>query len=173
MQIELDINTEDERWNSYLRGKTTWGQSNLDEIEEIIDETLSWFSNIYALSRVEISILLADDVELQRLNKQFRDKDQPTNVLSFPELNLKPGDILEFSPKGDYIFLGDIAMSYDTIQREAEDRGITFHDHVLHLFVHSLLHLLGFDHTNDQDAERMEHIEIEILSLFGIESPYK
>lgn len=173
MKVELDINIEDARWESYLAAKNTPRGTNLEDIEEIIEETLEFFPNIKALKEIQISVLLTDSPTMQGLNKQFRGKDKPTNVLSFPEIDLKPGDIIEFAPEEDPLPLGDIALSYNVIADESSEGGISFHAHCLHLFVHSILHLLGFDHTENEDAEQMEEIEIAILLQFGVKSPYK
>ncbi|HEX8899621.1 rRNA maturation RNase YbeY [Vitreimonas sp.] len=108
-----------------------------------------------------VSLLLGDDETIAGLNKEFRGKDGPTNVLSFP-----PG---EQSEPG---FLGDIALAAETIVREAESQGKRFENHAAHLVVHGFLHLLGFDHMNEADAEAMEARERAILASIGIEDPY-
>ncbi len=125
----------------------------------------------------EISILACDDARIATLNAEFRGKETPTNVLSWPAEDLSPeqeGAEPE-APEADFageICLGDIAVSYDTCLREAEEAGKTLDDHVTHLMVHGLLHLLGFDHIRDGDATRMEALEVEILSGMGISDPY-
>jgi len=110
----------------------------------------------------EVALLLADDAEIARLNAQFRGKDAPTNVLSFPA---GPGE-------GDSGFIGDIALAAETIAREAENQGKSFDNHAAHLVVHGFLHLLGYDHGNDADAEAMEARERAILASLGISDPY-
>lgn len=119
---------------------------------------------------VEVNIKLTNDAEVQILNRQYRGKDRPTNVLSFPammdeELQHLPDD---FSP-----ILGDIALAYETIQREASEQEKTFQNHVSHLIVHGLLHLMGYDHETDSEAEEMEALEIDILKKQSIPNPYK
>lgn len=106
----------------------------------------------------EVSILLADDKKLQELNHDFRGKDKPTNVLSFP---------------GDGEMLGDIAISLDTLLKEAKSQNKTPENHLSHLVVHATLHLLGHDHEDDEEAEEMEKKEITILLNMGIKNPYK
>lgn len=108
-----------------------------------------------------VSLLLGDDAAIAGLNVQFRGKDGPTNVLSFP-----PG------PEGEAGFLGDIALAAETVAREAETQGKTFEAHAAHLAVHGFLHLLGYDHEAEQDAERMETREREILMILGVADPY-
>jgi probable rRNA maturation factor len=110
----------------------------------------------------QVTILLTDDAEIKELNRTWRGKDAPTNVLSFPA-----GDRL-----GEPGLLGDIVLAYEAILQEARDSGIRFADHVQHLVVHGLLHLLGFDHMNDKEAERMENLEKTALASLGIADPY-
>ncbi len=114
------------------------------------------YEHIYV---AELTIVLTDDKHLQYLNHDFRGKDVPTNVLSFPS--------------GEPIALGDIALSLDTLVREAETQGKTMQDHLTHLVVHSLLHLLGHDHMEDAEANAMEKREIKILQKLGIKNPYQ
>ena len=110
----------------------------------------------------EISILLTDDEAIRKLNAQWRGKDQPTNVLSFPA----PGKI-ETRPS-----LGDIAIAYETCEREAGAELKTFQAHVTHLIVHGFLHLIGYDHETEADAAEMEGLERDILAVLGISDPY-
>jgi len=106
----------------------------------------------------EFSLLLTNDTRIQQLNNDFRGKDKPTNVLSFP------------NDEGDY--LGDIAISIETIEIEALQQEKEFYHHFTHMLVHGLLHLKGYDHDSEQDAEEMETLEIKILADTGIENPY-
>ena len=108
----------------------------------------------------EVSVLLGSDADITRLNKEFRGKDGPTNVLSFPGPRVEPE------------FLGDIALAAETIAAEAEFQGKRFEHHAAHLVVHGFLHLLGYDHENPADAEAMETRERAILTSIGIEDPY-
>ena len=114
----------------------------------------------------ECSVLICDDAHIQSLNQDFRAKDKPTNVLSFPQF-----DAFDVPKTGEH-YLGDIAMSYDTLTREAAEAGISLADHATHLFVHSFLHLFGYDHMNDADAEQMEGLEVLILQKLEIKNPY-
>lgn len=113
----------------------------------------------------EVSILLADDARAKELNAQWRGKDKPTNVLSFPAVQLAPGD--RPGP-----LLGDIMIAHQTVAREALKQSKSFHAHLQHLAVHGLLHLLGFDHICDADAAHMETLEKDILARLGIHDPY-
>lgn len=110
-----------------------------------------------------VSLLLGDDVSIGELNKQFRGKNGPTNVLSFPPA------VGEVSEPG---FLGDIALAAETIVEEANFQGKRFENHAAHLVVHGFLHLVGYDHEKPADAEVMEARERVILASIGIEDPY-
>lgn len=107
-----------------------------------------------------LAIRLADDAEVQTLNARYRAKDKPTNVLSFP------------APEWAAPHLGDIILAYETIAREATEQGKSFDHHALHLAVHGMLHLLGYDHESEDQAEEMETLERRILAQFAIEDPY-
>ena len=109
------------------------------------------------------TIVLTDDAEIRGLNRIWRGKDAPTNVLSFPAGD-GPG---ETGP------LGDIVIAYETALREADDEAIALADHVSHLVVHGVLHLLGFDHMQEDEAERMEDLERQALASLGIADPYR
>jgi probable rRNA maturation factor len=114
-----------------------------------------------------IVVLLANDATLRTLNQDWRGKKKPTNVLSFPaspDLKL---------PRGTPKPLGDIALSYETVAREAEASGKSLKAHTTHLIVHGVLHLLGYDHMSDAEAETMEAKEIRILKKLGIADPYQ
>jgi probable rRNA maturation factor len=121
--------------------------------------------------RLQASLLFADDTEVQALNREWRGKDQPTNVLSFPMLTRV--DLLDLAPDGPPELLGDIALAYETCAREAAEKGIPIKAHAAHLIVHGLLHLAGHDHDiSPGDAEAMEALEIMALASLGIGDPY-
>jgi probable rRNA maturation factor len=111
-----------------------------------------------------VAVALMDDRAMRKLNKTYRGKDKPTNVLSFPS-----GDATE----GKRRRLGDVAMALGTVEREAKAQGKSVQDHVTHLMVHAVLHLLGYDHEADPDAEEMEAIERKTLAALGIADPYR
>ncbi|MCH9844753.1 MAG: rRNA maturation RNase YbeY [Alphaproteobacteria bacterium] len=150
------------------------------------------------LHQTEISLLLCDDKTITALNKQWRDKEKPTNVLSFSqfsETQLKSGhyhsadnflglgllandgdDTAIKYPQFKYpqfkYPLGDIVMSFETCKAEAEAGGIDFYHHITHLFIHGFLHLLGYDHQHDDEAHKMQQAEIAILAKSAINNPY-
>lgn len=113
----------------------------------------------------DVVVLLCDDDEMRALNKEYRQKNAPTNVLSFPAPKT-------MRVKGVLEHLGDIALGLETCVREADEQGKSLEDHVTHLSVHGALHLLGYDHMNDDDAERMEALERDILKTLGVADPY-
>ena len=123
----------------------------------------------------EIALLGCDDTRIADLNRDFRDKPGPTNVLSWPSVERAPsapGTLPEPPQPGDDPELGDIAVAFDTCDREATAAGRVLGDHTTHLIVHAVLHLLGYDHTTPEDADVMEGLEIEILASLGLPDPY-
>jgi probable rRNA maturation factor len=120
---------------------------------------------------IEISIRLTSDAEVQTLNEQYRQQDKPTNVLSFPMVQPDLIDALANTDDGE-VLLGDIVLAYETCEREAQERGVPVEDHATHLIVHGVLHLLGYDHMTDADAEHMEAIERDVMASLGLHDPY-
>lgn len=118
-----------------------------------------------------LNVCLSDDEEVHRLNKEFRGMDKPTNVLSFA--NVDDDDFWAEYEESDELELGDIILAYETLQNEANIKGISVYAHYSHLLVHGFLHLLGFDHQADAEAEEMEDIETDILAMYSIDNPYK
>ncbi len=124
-----------------------------------------------ANERLTASLLLADDAEVRVLNREWRTKDKPTNVLSFPML--ERSKLLALAPKGPEELLGDLALALETCTREAAEKGLPVDHHAAHLIVHGLLHLAGHDHEASlQAATAMEALEIKALALMGIADPY-
>lgn len=119
----------------------------------------------------EISVRLADDDEVQALNRQYRDKDKPTNVLSFPMVQPDLLGTLDNNDDGE-VLLGDIILALGVCEREAAEKGVTTAEHATHLIVHGALHLIGFDHIDDVEAEAMEDLERAALAALGIDDPY-
>jgi probable rRNA maturation factor len=114
-------------------------------------------------ANAELSVVFTDDAHIRALNRRFRGKDKATNVLSFPA-----------APSGRKLgpLLGDIVLARQTVEREADDQGLTFEDHLTHLVVHGFLHLLGYDHATEAEAVAMERLETAILASIGVADPY-
>ena len=124
-----------------------------------------------ASASVEISVRLTRDAEVHALNRQYRRQDKPTNVLSFPMVQPDLLPALANTDDGE-ILLGDIVLAHETCAREADERGVALADHAAHLIVHGTLHLLGYDHMSDHEAEAMEAIEREAMASLGLHDPY-
>jgi len=125
--------------------------------------------------RLLASLLFTSDAEVHSLNREWRGRDMPTNVLSFPMLERGElsGLARSKADSGPPVMLGDIALAYETCAREAADKGVSLEHHAAHLIVHGLLHLAGHDHVdNDEQAEAMEACETAILAKLGIADPY-
>ena len=165
MTINVEIAQECNRWD-------TIGYIDKNLITDITQHVISRYKNLTLIQEIELSILLTNDTKMQSLNKEFRNFNKPTNVLSFKSLGISWQKILEFKTNHNYIYLGDVAFGYEMIERESQHKNIKFIDHFRHLLVHGLLHLIGYEHNSKQDAEAMESLEIEILKYYNIKSPY-
>ncbi len=121
---------------------------------------------------IEVSVRLTSDEEVHALNRQYRQKDKPTNVLSFPMVQPDLIDTISQNSDDGEVLLGDIVLAHGVCVAEAAERGITVETHATHLMVHGVLHLLGYDHMSDDEAEAMEDIERQALHGLGIADPY-
>lgn len=130
------------------------------------DQIVSWLAPSMKQLSTEghICVRFTDVNESRSLNAEYRQKDKPTNVLSFP--------YGWHCPETGELILGDLVLCLDVIQKEAEEQNKTFEQHLAHLLIHGLLHLLAFDHENDHDAQIMEQKEIELLKQLGFPNPY-
>lgn len=147
-----------------------WPKEN--ELEAIVEAVLDAAQGNAVLRRSvairegsEISLLFTDDRHIEAINREFRGQDKPTNVLSFPQ---NSPDAAIFGP-----YLGDIVLAFETVFREAEHEKKSFTHHLQHLLVHGFLHLVGYDHETEDEANEMESLEIDILRDLKIENPYK
>jgi len=152
IHAEIDILIEAEGWN---------GVPGLETLIRRAVQTA--LASVEDTEGARVSVLLTDDAAIQKLNAGFRGKNKPTNVLSFPAPEI-PGD-----PEP---MLGDLALAYETCAREAEEESKTITDHLTHLVIHGTLHLLGFDHEEEAEAEEMEALETALLAGLGIADPY-
>lgn len=147
--VESDLWGEAEDWRADIDGTVAMAQAMADA--EIAEDA-------------ELSLVLTDDAAIRVINREHRGFDKPTNVLSFPQ---EDPDADAYGP-----MLGDIVVAHETVLREAEDDGITFRAHFLHMIVHGFLHLVGYDHITDDEAGEMEGLETAILARLGIADPY-
>lgn len=148
-------------------------EKNCQMMEAILVNALEKTVQFFPLlkGKIQVSILLTDNDFIQKLNREYRKKDLPTNVLSFPFEELEKGTYL---PGRETVLLGDIVLAYETIETESTQKKISFADHAVHLVVHGFLHLLGFDHEiGEDDAVEMEELEIKILKALQITNPYE
>lgn len=152
MTHEIDVIAEDDRW------------TDLERLAGIAVPAALTAAGVPEACAV--AIMGCDDARIAVLNADFRGKPKATNVLSWPSEERRPG-----TPPQD-TELGDIAIAYDTCAREAAGQGKPFEAHVIHLLAHATLHLLGYDHINDAEAEQMERLEIQILAALGFPDPY-
>lgn len=146
----IDIEIEHDAWTEAL-----------PDVQSVVVTAIeAAFAHLQAKEQMDLVVLLTDDAEMKALNKEFRQKNAPTNVLSFP------------APDMMHPHLGDMALGFETCVREAKAQNKSLKDHVAHLSVHGVLHLLGYDHMNDAEAEEMEDLERQILKGLGITDPY-
>ena len=165
MMLEIALEA-DEEWDS----SRSWEQLVRNAAEAAIAE--SAFPGLAASERpVELSVRLTGDEEVRSLNAKWRGKDKPTNVLSFPLLDDE--DLQEANVAGPELLLGDIIVARGVCVSEAEEKGVSVEDHAAHLLVHGTLHLLGYDHHEDGEAEDMEAREVRALARLGIRDPYE
>lgn len=133
--------------------------------DELVRSAAAAVAREMALSAAEVCVALADDAQVAELNASYRGKAKPTNVLSFPAVPMLP---VEGEPR----FLGDIILALETLEREAAELKLPLAHHMQHLVVHGLLHLLGYDHQTEDEAEEMEGLEVRILAQLAIADPY-
>lgn len=148
----------------------------------MLDDILSEFANTKvnakvsakASAKVSVSLWLCDDAQMRQLNQQHRQIDKPTNVLSFPAYDMAGDMVAGQQIDGDApALLGDIVIAAETVMREADDMQMPVADHLIHLFVHGMLHLFGHDHIDDELAETMETLEVKFLANIGVPNPYQ
>jgi probable rRNA maturation factor len=148
-----------------------WPAGEWDRLAERAAGAAAGVEPPLANARLEVSLLFTSDAEVHRLNREWRQRDQATNVLSFPMLDRD--DLFALGQDGPPEMLGDIALAYETCAREAAEKRISLAHHAAHLIVHGLLHLAGRDHAiSDAQAEEMEALEIAALAKLGIADPY-
>lgn len=165
--VKIELILDDKTWLCYITKV---------EIKKI---TKKVFNSVISTLRisvtkgtvVELSVILTNDDIIRNYNKNYRNNNKPTNVLSFPIYEKEI--IEELKHENNYILLGDIILSLNTIVDESKKQEKLFSDHLTHIMVHSILHLFGFDHISDSEADVMENLEIEVLKKLKINNPYK
>ena len=118
---------------------------------------------------VEVTLLFVDESEMSAYNERFLSREGPTDVLAFPVEELLPGVVPDHDPQGPPLMLGDVVIAPAYVRRQAEKHGVTFDDEMALMVTHGILHLLGYDHLDDDEAERMEERERQLLALVGKE----
>jgi probable rRNA maturation factor len=162
LEISLDADAD---WDS----SSPWQEVIAAAAQAALAE--SGFASLGTSRQCEISVCLAGDTEVQRLNREWRGKDRPTNVLSFPMV--EAADLASATVAAPELLLGDIILASGVCRREAAEKGVALESHVAHLIVHGTLHLLGFDHGDDTAAADMERREVLALARLGIDNPYE
>ena len=150
LPFDMDIAVQFESWTE-----------SLADIEVIATQAVAQTLKALGSPKLgELSIALVSDTDIQTLNREYRHKDKPTNVLSFPD-------------EGPAPLLGDIVLALETVQREAAEKSVQLEHHVTHLIIHGFLHLQGYDHQTEKDAAEMEALEIAALAALNIDNPYE
>lgn len=155
MNPSIDVLVKDPRWNAAL---------DVTRLCHDVLEKCCLEMSVDLNPNAEVSFVFCDDAEIETLNLQWRRIEKPTNVLSFPASRV---ELLAHA-----LLLGDIVISYDTVMREALERSISLEHHTAHMILHGFLHLVGFDHETDEEAQDMEDVEREVLASLNITDPY-
>lgn len=160
LRVELDLVIEE-----------PWPEGQWEALAQEAGSAAAQVAPELANPRLSASLLFTADAEIHALNRQWRQRDKPTNVLSFPMMDR--AQLLDLPPNGPPVMLGDVALAYETCAREAGEKAIALDHHAAHLTIHGLLHLAGYDHEFSPDeAEVMERLEANALALMGIADPY-
>jgi probable rRNA maturation factor len=159
--LDIQISVEDDSWPSEEQLLAFCGKVLAASADFLAREEDQPFPPMAP----EISLVFTDDAAIREINAEWRSKDMPTNVLSFPAFPLEPGGM-----PGP--MLGDIVIARETVEREALELEKSFDDHLTHLLVHGFLHLFGYDHIETEEAEEMESLETRILAVLGLTDPY-
>jgi probable rRNA maturation factor len=161
-ELEIDVTIAEPEWNASFLDVEAIAKRAMTITLQLVE-----LPHIIEDRELEVSVVLANDDLLHVLNREYRDMDKPTNVLSFATIDSDD----PVPDEGPYP-LGDIILSYQTIDREANEQGKFFKDHFTHMIVHGTLHLVGYDHQTEDEATHMETLEIRILEKMNIQNPY-
>ncbi len=160
-ELTISFHVQNPLWKSRLRPYTK-------TVQAVLENALAEARLKKIQGNFEVAVVLADDAFVQNLNNQYRGKNKPTNVLSFPADSI----VSTTNNQQSTTEFGDIILALETIEKEAIIQGKTFRNHASHLLIHGFLHLLGYDHIEEKDAVLMEKMEIKILKKLSISNPY-
>lgn len=167
-EIKVFTDIEDERWTAAVENIA----AVVEQVKETVFKRVEGEVDFLALPKTfGVNLCLSNDAAVHKLNLEFRHMDKPTNVLSFA--NLDDTDFDDVLTREDFVELGDVIVAFETMEREAEEQGVSLHDHFCHLWAHGLLHILGYDHITPEDAAEMETREVDVLAEMGIDNPYR
>lgn len=167
-EIKVFTDIEDERWTAAVENIT----AVVEQVKDAVFKRVEGEVDFLALPKTfGVNLCLSNDAAVHKLNLEFRHMDKPTNVLSFA--NLDDTDFDDVLTREDFVELGDVIVAFETMEREAEEQGVSLHDHFCHLWAHGLLHILGYDHITPEDAAEMETREVDVLAEMGIDNPYR
>jgi len=168
--INIDVIAKTKKWQEEKNiekfiEKTCFNLIPLTDLKKILKKDFT----------LELAVSLVSNQQIKKINYQFRQKNKPTNVLSFPQLDeklLRKIGIKNLLKNSHNLFLGDVVIAYEILKKEALIQKKSFKNHLTHLILHSILHLIGYDHEDDKMAKEMERLEIKILHKLNIKNPY-
>ncbi len=166
MKTTLNLNIGENSWERVLPDAAPLSEK---VFQTVIDKLSPEF--LQGKKSVSLNLELGSDDEIRTLNHRFRNLDKPTNVLSFA--NLDDDDFYDELPEMEEVELGDIIIAAETMLAQSEEQGISLRDHYVHILIHGILHLLGYDHMEEDERKEMEEKETALLAVFGIADPYK
>lgn len=166
MKTTLNLNIGENSWERVLPDAAPLSEK---VFQTVIDKLSPEF--LRGKKSVSLNLELGSDDEIRTLNYRFRNLDKPTNVLSFA--NLDDDDFYDELPEMEEVELGDIIIAAETMLTQSEEQGISLRDHYVHILIHGILHLLGYDHMEEDERKEMEEKETALLAVFGIADPYK
>lgn len=165
MKTKINLNISDERWNDRLPDAAALSDNIFHTVLNRLEPDI-----LLEKDEILLNLELGNDDEIQALNRQFRQQDKPTNVLSFA--NIDDDDFYDELPDMKKVELGDIIIALETMEKQSIEQEVSFKDHFAHIFVHGILHLLGYDHMEEEERMEMEHLEKILLAEMGIADPY-
>lgn len=166
--IKIYTDVEDERWTAAIADIAAVVERVENAVVNCVSDEVDFLSPDKSFS---INLCLSNDENVHRLNKEFRNMDKPTNVLSFA--NVDDDSFEDMLVSEEEVELGDVIVAFETMEREAQELGISFYDHFCHLWTHGMLHILGYDHIEPEERAKMEQRETEILAALKIADPYQ